>query len=83
MLEKEGDLFGETRSKIDHVYAPEMALAAARTCHRLCQGIMLKVRLLQPFGAVERFINSLRRYPARISTIRAFLPPRITTTSAS
>lgn len=31
MLEKEGDLFGETRSKIDRVYVPEMALAAART----------------------------------------------------
>lgn len=82
MLEKEGDLFGETRSKIDRVYVPEMALAAARTCPRLRRGIMLKVRSLQPFEAVERFINSLRRYPARISTIRAFLPPRITTTSA-
>ena len=32
MLEKEGDLFGETRSKIDRVYVPEMALAAARIC---------------------------------------------------
>lgn len=27
--------------------------------------------------------NSSRRYPANISTMRAFLPPRVTITSAS